>query len=739
MLSHPSVPVIESTLASTMEQKNFGVSTNNIPISDKKEYNIQLIKSVNRFVSRVRWKIFFLFNPEAKGKEKNTFGLKSQKKAPKTPKYLADFEKELHRLVKEVKHRDKKDIQSDFLRELDKKVRLIKSSPNVFVAADKSSNYYEMSKEHHNQLLMKAINKDYKKADKDKVDVVNKGAKKISDHLEISDRVFKLELKQSVISIKDHKPQFMSRTQTRLINPTKSHLGKVSKVKLEKLNSQVRSKAGLIQWRNTGANINWFKSLENKHKLSFIQFDIDSYYPSITPALLDLALDWAARLVTISSEDRELFHQTKDSLLFDRGEVWVKKGEEGFDVTMGSWDGAETCDLVGLFLLSQLSHLPVSLGLYRDDGLGVSDLKPKENEAIKRQISDIFRANGLGITISVNLKVVSFLDVTLNLTNNTYRDFSKANHVPLYVHKESNHPPAVTKSIVKGVSQRLSANSSGLDQFNSAKGLYQEQLNKAGHKEELRYEPREEETSRRRRRRRRETTWFNPPFCRSVTTNVGKRFLAILDRCFPKDHPCHKLLNRQTVKVSYRTMPSLGQIIAAHNGKVIGKGDAAMPKKTCSCPRKDKPNCPLGGHCLAENIIYQAKIKALPPKRAMIEGEEERDPRVKRVQTYLGRTKPNWKLRLGNHTRSFKNIAQRQDTALSNYVWDLKALKRGFKITWSLVSRTTAYSSSTDTCRLCLTEKHLLMMHPELGTLNVEDEFYASCRHKSPLLLSSIK
>ena len=54
----------------------------------------------------------------------------------------------------------------------------------------------------------------------------------------------------------------------------------------------------------TNANINWFKSLENKHKLSFIQFDIDSYYPSITPELLDLALDWAARFVTISSEDR---------------------------------------------------------------------------------------------------------------------------------------------------------------------------------------------------------------------------------------------------------------------------------------------------------------------------------------------------------------------------------------------------------------------------------------------------
>ena len=53
MLSHPSVPVSdESTLGPTIEQKNLGVSTNNIPILDSKEYNIQLIRSVNRFVNK---------------------------------------------------------------------------------------------------------------------------------------------------------------------------------------------------------------------------------------------------------------------------------------------------------------------------------------------------------------------------------------------------------------------------------------------------------------------------------------------------------------------------------------------------------------------------------------------------------------------------------------------------------------------------------------------------------------
>ena len=637
-----------------------------------------------------------------------------------------------------MKHRDRETIKSDFLNQLDKKVKVIKNSDKVLVSADKSSNYYQMSKEHHNLLLMKAINKDYKKAPSEKVNEVNRAAKAISDHLAISDRVFKMETKQSVITVKDHKPDYLNNTQTRLINPTKSHLGRVSKVKLESLNSKLRTKTHLTQWGNTDSTISWFKSLEEKHTLTFLQFDIDSYYPSITPELLDRALDWASEVVPISQEDRQLYHQTKDSLLFDRGTVWVKKGDKSFDVSMGSWDGAETCDLVGLFLLSQLKHLPVTIGLYRDDALGVSSLKAKENEALKKQISDIFKANGLGITISVNKRVVSFLNVTFNLTSASFRDYCKENHLPLYVHKQSNHPPAVTKCIVKGVAQRLSANSSSQEMFDSAKDMYQEQLRKAGYTEELKYEPREEGTKRRRRRRK-DICWFNPPFCRSVVTNVGKEFLRILDKCFPPGHPCRKALNRQTVKVSYRTLPNVSHIIASHNSKIIGKGEANAAKRKCSCPERDKPNCPLAGECLAENIIYQAQIEAKPPKRARLVDEVEKDPRVLKVQTYLGRTKPNWKSRRNNHTASFRHIEQKTDSGLSKYVWDLKGLKRGYKLSWSLMARSSSYSPSLDICRLCLLEKHLLMKHPALGTLNVEDEFYSACRHIEPLLLSKVK
>ena len=39
---------------------------------------------------------------------------------------------------------------------------------------------------------------------------------------------------------------------------------------------------------------------------------------------------------------------------------------------MGSFDSAEVTDLVGLFLLSKLQGLGVTIGLYRDDGLALS-------------------------------------------------------------------------------------------------------------------------------------------------------------------------------------------------------------------------------------------------------------------------------------------------------------------------------------------------------------------------------
>ena len=88
-----------------------------------------------------------------------------------------------------------------------------------------------------------------------------------------------------------------------------------------------------------------------------------------------------------------------------------------FDVTMGSFDGAQVCELVGLLILVKLgnNYNSEDIGLYRDDGLSVfKDDGGPESERIKKNIIRIFKDLKLKITIQSNLKMVNYLDVTLD-------------------------------------------------------------------------------------------------------------------------------------------------------------------------------------------------------------------------------------------------------------------------------------------------------------------------------------
>ena len=133
--------------------------------------------------------------------------------------------------------------------------------------------------------------------------------------------------------------------------------------------------------------------------------------------MLNRALDWAANFVHITPEERNIILKSKQSFLYIGETPWVKKGNENFDVGMGAWDGAETTDLVGLFLLSKMQNLDADLGLYRDDGLLVTENSPRNIEKLKQKITAIYQAQGLNITIDANRKQVNFLDLTLNLEN----------------------------------------------------------------------------------------------------------------------------------------------------------------------------------------------------------------------------------------------------------------------------------------------------------------------------------
>ena len=90
---------------------------------------------------------------------------------------------------------------------------------------------------------------------------------------------------------------------------------------------------------------------------------------------------------------------------------------------MGSYDGAELSELVGLYCLFMMkSKLPTeNFGLYRDDGLGVTTKSGPAMSRIEKNIHQIFKGMGLKITTTINVKRVKFLDAILDLSSGTRR------------------------------------------------------------------------------------------------------------------------------------------------------------------------------------------------------------------------------------------------------------------------------------------------------------------------------
>ena len=107
---------------------------------------------------------------------------------------------------------------------------------------------------------------------------------------------------------------------------------------------------------------------------SFAVFDIENFCLSISSELFNKTIKFASENCTISENNLSVIMQSRQTLLFHDKQPWVKKTRtENFDVPMGCYDGAEVCELVGCYILNQLSTVMRKelVGLYRDDGLGI--------------------------------------------------------------------------------------------------------------------------------------------------------------------------------------------------------------------------------------------------------------------------------------------------------------------------------------------------------------------------------
>ena len=218
-------------------------------------------------------------------------------------------------------------------------------------------------------------------------------------------------------------------------------------------------------------------------------FGIESFYPSISEELLTNAIYFAKKHTEITDQDISIIMHCRRSILLHNGSPWVKKdNDDKFGVTMGSFDGAEVCELVGLFILNDLDNKygTNNIGLYRDDGIAIfKNITGPQSERTRKEITRCFKGHGLKITIQSNLKSVDYLNVTLNLTNGLFQPYRKPNDEPLYINTKSNHPPTVIKQIPAAINHRLSALSSNKETFDKAKPLYDKALRSSGFNESL--------------------------------------------------------------------------------------------------------------------------------------------------------------------------------------------------------------------------------------------------------------
>ena len=695
----------------------FDYSTKSIPTPSKFQYRKVLVNKVESFIGRLRWALFFIQNPTA-NKSKETFGFPTNNSPPALPE-LKPFEDDLMTMVRGIQFRP---INNQFQKKLSDDIRKINNTDDVIVSADKTENKYYMPIDDYNKLLKENITKDYKQSTFDKIRMTNKEAAVHAKKLDIEDRVEKFIEADAYITVKDHKTSFPNRIECRLLNPAKSNLGRVTSKMLKEAISSIKKKTGLNLWTNSGEVTDWFSGIDKSEFHFFLKFDVVNFYPTISEKLLDDAIQWGSSFYDFSTTQIDLIKHARKAFLFHDENIWEKTKNPDFDVTMGSYDGAECCEIVGLFILNKLVMLlgDKQVGLYRDDGLAVLRHSGPEAERIKKQVQTLFKSLDLKITIETHISEVEFLDLWLDLNTNSYKPFRKNNNIPSYINADSNHPTTIKKHLPNMISSRLSSLSSSKEIFMKEKPFYDTALKKAGYSDGIQFVEKQSQ-SRKKRTRHRKVIWFNPPYNQNVKTNVAGRFLGLIDKHFGKSH-LKKYFNRQTIKVSYSTTANMEKIISGHNLKVIEKfktlKDQQQPLRTCNC-RNGIDSCPLSGNCLTKSTIYQAKVIG-----------------QSKTEKYIGLASNTFKERYSNHQKSFKNEKYESSTHLSKCVWNLKRQNQVYNIEWSILLNTPAYHPARKKCDLCLSEKVLILTSDDI--LNGRTEILQKCRHRSKYLLSSV-
>ena len=211
--------------------------------------------------------------------------------------------------------------------------------------------------------------------------------------------------------------------------------------------------------------------------------------------------------------------------------------------------------------------------------------------------------------------------------------------------------------------------------------------------------------------------------------SLGTHFLRLLDKHFHKNRQdnLQKVINRQTVKISYSTTPNVKRIFTAHNAKVTAnnKTQAQDQKKakTKECNCRKKQECPLNGKCQQEALIYKATAST---------GSEPE-------KTYYGSTEGTFKRRYYSHKQDLTKTTKRGNTTLAAYVWDCRDRGLTPTVKWEIFRKAKPYKRGQRRCDVCITEKLTILQNIGPNCLNQRSELCSKCPHSSKHKLESVK
>ena len=196
----------------------------------------------------MHWRAIVFINNNKKAtedyKEGLSYGLKSGRSPPQL-KDLIQFENDLVRIVKELKFRK---VKNNFQTKLREDMKQVQTSKKTLTPADKTSNMYRLHKNDYQNLLRNAITTSYKKANKNIGTKINKEGIKFAKQANMLDKIEINSTGNSFITLKDHKENFTNHSTTRLINPSKNEIGRISKHILDQINSKLISKLSVNEW-----------------------------------------------------------------------------------------------------------------------------------------------------------------------------------------------------------------------------------------------------------------------------------------------------------------------------------------------------------------------------------------------------------------------------------------------------------------------------------------------------------